>query len=129
MRVREVQVMPLFVDGDVPPAECWEYEVWDADDRLVYVGVADNFDRRWRQHEDKSWWLNEVKLKYVVVNGYRSRDEARQVEAQVINEHAPVYNTNREIRHYKRFLEHWDSPFDEWTLMRVDHRLFEAVGS
>jgi len=86
-----------------PAAQCWLYEVWDDQNRLAYVGIADDFDRRWRQHVSKSWWLNEIEVKQVYVFGYRSRSEAKQVEAATIHDQHPVYNTALETGSYRRY--------------------------
>jgi hypothetical protein len=32
------------------------YRLYDANDRLVYVGVTKNVERRWSEHEWKCWW-------------------------------------------------------------------------
>lgn len=86
-----------------PDARCWLYEVWDDQNRLAYVGIADDFDRRWRQHVSKSWWLNEINVATVYVIGYQSRSEAKQLEAAVIHEQHPVYNTAPESASYARY--------------------------
>jgi predicted GIY-YIG superfamily endonuclease len=41
------------------------YEVWDDGGRLAYVGIADDFARRWRQHIEHSWWMGEITVAYV----------------------------------------------------------------
>ncbi len=110
-----------------PRATCFVYEVWDTMGRLAYVGIADNFERRWRQHVASSWWLGEIHVHYISVYGYRTRHEARQVEASVINEQSPVYNTSRETSAYAEYRQLWDSPdrpVDEWDCAPVLKRRF-----
>lgn len=99
-------VRPDFVNDyeGRPPANCWVYEVWDTQGRLAYVGIADNFEKRWRSHQHSSWWLSEIEIWYVSVHGFRSRREARKIEAAVINTQSPVYNTRRETSSYRCYL-------------------------
>lgn len=116
-RLREVPMNQIPWE-DPPPVACWVYEVWDTHHRLAYVGIADNFERRWRQHESSSWWMGEIEVWYVEVFGYRSRWDARQVEAQMINDQHAVFNTNKEAYAYRAWLELWENedrqmdPFD-----------------
>lgn len=115
---REVVMWP----AGHPAPQTVVYEVWDTFNRLVYVGVADNFERRWSQHRSSSWWLGEIEVQNVVVQGYRSRSEARQVEASVINDQAAVYNTNLETGMYKMWMGLWEDPYrptDDWDCVPV----------
>ncbi len=113
-----------------PAPHCFVYRVWDTHGRLAYVGIAENFERRWLQHVHLSWWMGEITVRLVVVHGYRSRAEARQVEAAAINEEKPVFNTNRETAAYERFLELYDlgsdRPIDDWDCRWVSVRRFEV---
>lgn len=92
------------------PVGCYVYEVWDVMNRLVYAGIAENFERRWAQHKRSSYWLGEVSVKFVHVDGYRSRSEARQIEASLINEQSAIYNTDRELSSYALYLKLWEDP-------------------
>ena len=112
---------------NTPAARCWVYEVWDTQHRLAYVGIADNFERRWRQHCTSSWWLGEIDVWYIDLHGYRTRNEAEQVEAATINEQSPVYNTRLETRAYARYLRLWSDPYrptDEMDCIPVKKRRF-----
>lgn len=132
-RLREVRaVIPEAVQiyEARPPAQCWVYEVWDTQRRLAYVGIADNFEKRWRQHLRSSWWLGEIDIWYVTVYGYRSRWEARQVEAVVINTQSPVYNTAREYAAYEAYNGIWQDPArrdDDLYCTPVKKRRFVGV--
>ncbi|TFD74713.1 GIY-YIG nuclease family protein [Cryobacterium fucosi] len=99
--------------GDsVNEAKCFMYQVFDTDERLVYVGIADNFERRWQQHVSMSWWLGEIAVQRIEVWGYRSRFEARLVEAFMINVHHPIYNINKEESSYRS----WSQRLEEHAL-------------
>jgi predicted GIY-YIG superfamily endonuclease len=107
-----------------PPAKCWVYEIWDTKNRLAYVGIADNFERRWAQHGAKSWWLNEITIARVFLNGYRTRFEAQKVEAETIHYQSPVYNTRME----HSALAAWHRGSDnEDDCIPVKKRFFEGV--
>lgn len=101
--MQSTQLSESDVFGEPQEAKCWVYEVY-ASGRLVYVGIADNFERRWSQHVQNSWWLGEVEVDAVSVLGYRSRSEARMEEAARIHHQNPPYNTNREASSYRRWM-------------------------
>lgn len=65
----------------------------------VYVGIAESFTARWSSHRSKSWWFDRVNVMCVLLAGYPSREDARKVEAELIAEHRPAYNTKPERRH------------------------------
>lgn len=96
---------------------CHCYEVWDRRRRLVYVGIADDFERRWDQHLRSSWWIGEVQVWYVEVTTYGSRLHARLAEAAVINEQAPIYNTAHEAAAYREYERL--SEIDSWPGLEV----------
>jgi hypothetical protein len=66
------------------------YRLYDAEDRLLYVGIASDVRRRWRMHEwEKPWWH--------LVSGNRiewfpSRQEARAAELVAMEDESPLYN-------------------------------------
>lgn len=120
-------VKPEYASNYQDDACCWVYEVWDTQSRLAYVGIADQFERRWIQHQRNSWWLGEIDIWYVRLEGFNSRWEARQVEAAVINEQSPVYNTNPESGSYRAYRRWLDSPAhatDDTRLRPVAKRQF-----
>jgi hypothetical protein len=92
--------------------------------------VADNFERRWRQHVANSWWFGEIEVDQIHVSGYRSRSEARQVEASIINEQAAVYNTERESRFYRLYRGLYEDParpIDNWDCVPVDRVIYSRI--
>lgn len=113
-----------------PEAHCFVYEVWDSMHRLAYVGIADNFERRWQQHRRSSWWLGEIDIWYIDIFGYRSRWEARQMEACVINEQSPIYNTSLESAAYREYRALWEDPerpIDDLDCVPVKRRRFAGA--
>lgn len=79
---------------------CSVYVVYSTDDELLYVGIADNFEHRWRQHVRQSWWIGEVEIDHVEVTLMPNRDAARVMEAIWINTQHPRYNTSPESRSF-----------------------------
>jgi predicted GIY-YIG superfamily endonuclease len=69
------------------------YRLYDAAGQLLYVGVAEDFDMRFRQHSyNKTWW-SEVARKDVT--WYPDRLSALTEEARAIEVESPVHNTRR----------------------------------
>lgn len=75
------------------------YEIYDQDQRLLYVGITDWFAQRWSAHLSKSWWARNAHISFILLRGYTSRREARKAEAAAIAEHRPPYNTKPERRY------------------------------
>lgn len=96
---------------------CHTYEVWDTRGRLAYVGIADDFLRRWAQHIRQSWWLGEIEVWYIEVTEHLTRTAARMSEAAAINEQSPVYNTASEASSYRAYLEAQER--DDWPGLGV----------
>jgi hypothetical protein len=93
-------------------ARCYTYQVWDTMNRLCYVGMTHNFQTRWKQHERKSWWLGEINVAYIELQGWATTDEAHMDEAVVIWDQNPVYNTSTEsfwLARYQREIERSDT--------------------
>lgn len=105
------------LSGAQAPGEirCYEYQVWDTRNRLVYVGIADDFEKRWAQHLRMSWWLGEVEVAYVDVTCWPTRTAARWSEATVINEQSPVFNIAREEASYRAAMDgDWPAPIERF---------------
>lgn len=66
------------------------YHVYDAADLLLYIGISNDFDRRWRQHaEAQPWWAEH---RWMRVYWYDTRKEAETAEALAIEAEEPKYN-------------------------------------
>lgn len=66
------------------------YRLYDADDRLLYVGITSNPRVRWWTHaRDKSWWGEVVRKE---VEWFERRKSAEHVEKAEIEGGGPAYN-------------------------------------
>lgn len=68
------------------------YRFYDADDRLLYVGISLNAAQRASQHKvEKPWW-DDVRRMDVEHLGLMTRSEAEMVERGVIVDERPLHN-------------------------------------
>lgn len=67
------------------------YRIFDADGRLLYVGVSENPLRRLRQHHVGSRWFRGVAVR-TEIEWHQSRKAALAAEAEAIRTEAPVHN-------------------------------------
>jgi len=66
------------------------YHVYGDEDLLLYIGVSNNFGRRWTEHAKKQpWWPD---LRRQTVLWYPSRPEAEDAEEAAIKAEKPRYN-------------------------------------
>jgi predicted GIY-YIG superfamily endonuclease len=66
------------------------YRLYDADDRLLYVGVTRDVDRRLAAHRnDKPWWPQVARRS---VEWFDERGDAAKAETQAIRSETPAYN-------------------------------------
>jgi transcriptional regulator with XRE-family HTH domain len=66
------------------------YRFFDADDRLLYVGITDDIHRRWKHHAAvKTWWGDVARQ---TVEWHDSRPVAEAAERKAISQEKPVYN-------------------------------------
>lgn len=66
------------------------YRLYNANDQLLYVGIAKRFGSRWEQHANaQSWW---GQVDHQTVRWCASREDALLAEKRAINEEMPVYN-------------------------------------
>ena len=92
---------------------------------LVYVYIADDFELRWAAHLRQSWWLGEVTVEEIDVYWMTSREDARQMEAAIINIAHPRYNTSDEAGAYRRYLIAAEHAAD-WPVRIVES--YDATG-
>lgn len=90
-RVRRVGVgaayLPVFVTGQ---GFCAVYRLYHRFGWLMYVGIADDYEKRLRQHAcEKPWW-DEVYAAHV--HFVSTREEAYRVEAVLIEQEDPPLN-------------------------------------
>jgi predicted GIY-YIG superfamily endonuclease len=74
---------------DVDDSTLTLYRCYDADDRLLYVGITSNLERRMQDHRQRRGWTNSmVRLETVVMPA----EEARVEERIIVQTEAPLYN-------------------------------------
>ena len=101
-----------FIESEDNPG-AYVYEVLDRHERIVYVGITGDFAARWSSHLRQSWWATSVDICRVRLSGWRSRSDARKIEALTIAQFSPPCNTKPE-RKYLR-------------LAQADRRLAEVL--
>lgn len=66
------------------------YRIWgDAD--LLYIGITNNFGRRWNQHAKRQPWWDEMR-RLTVDEWFGSREDAEAAEVAAIRAENPKYN-------------------------------------
>lgn len=84
------------------------YRLYDASNRLLYIGIAENPGRRWDQHATTKPWWPQVAEK--TVEWRDTREEAAAAEAEAIRTELPLFNnhylpspieTDKEIRRHR----------------------------
>lgn len=82
--------------GDGKSLAWWKrtalYRLYDANDTLIYVGIAFNPSSRYTSHKKTKTWWPEVKRREVT--WYDSRTEAAAAEIEAIRSELPLYNRN-----------------------------------
>lgn len=66
------------------------YRLFDAEGRLLYVGIAFNPADRWRGHSSTKFWWHEVSRREV--EWRETRGDALRAEAEAILVERPLYN-------------------------------------
>lgn len=66
------------------------YRVFDADDRLIYVGCTTDLPTRLETHRRGAWWAAQIKK--VTAKVYRDSVTAHQVEREAIRTESPRWN-------------------------------------
>ena len=89
---------------DQPPERTALYRLYDTDDRLLYVGIANNPERRWKQHayEKADLWWHEVTDK--TVEWFESREKAAAAEIIAIRAEYPRYNDAHTEESYEDYI-------------------------
>ena len=77
------------------------YRMYDASDRLLYVGVTGHYNRRMSEHrKSQPWWLSVDRIEHTE---YPDRVTAEEAERQAIRSESPRYNDgDREARQASR---------------------------
>lgn len=81
----------LLAEWRQPSPETAVYRIYDAADRLLYVGITNDLVIRWIGHRaDRGWWRSEAHR--YDVRWYHSRDVAAAEEKRAILSEHPKYN-------------------------------------
>jgi len=66
------------------------YRFYDADDRLLYVGITERGPQRWKEHrKSKGWWTKVVRIS---TEHFPTRVQALKAEERAIRQEKPAYN-------------------------------------
>lgn len=68
----------------------WLYRMFDAEGRLLYIGVTEQGIRRWLQHQQRKPWFADVRAWTVEV--MPDGDTARAAEREAIASESPRHN-------------------------------------
>jgi excinuclease UvrABC nuclease subunit len=66
------------------------YQCFDADDNLLYVGIATSWPSRFLAHKHGSSWFASVAR--LELEHYDSREDARRREKELVQTTAPIHN-------------------------------------
>lgn len=94
----DVNWLFVFTDGRAE-ADTIVYEFFEHPGAPCYVGITGDFPMRWVTHRARSPWFPMAAINGVFIQGFKSRREARMVEAALIAEHKPRFNTKRETKY------------------------------
>jgi predicted GIY-YIG superfamily endonuclease len=75
------------------------YRFYGADGELLYVGITNRLQKRWREHSRHyaaTWW---PKVRSNTVHWYPNRTEAGRAEREAIRTEKPLYNVMHTGRH------------------------------
>lgn len=79
--------------GRLPNNQTALYRFYAADGELLYVGVTQNLEIRWRSHErDKIWWIDVARKEYLILE---TRAAADELERTAIQTEHPRYDRTR----------------------------------
>lgn len=72
------------------PEETALYYIYGVADLLLYIGISNDFGKRWKQHARKQPWWGEKR--WMTTLWYDSRPEAEAAETAAIEAERPKYN-------------------------------------
>lgn len=102
------------------------YRFYDADDRLLYIGISLNAAQRASQHKAEKPWWNEVARMDVEHLGAVTRQDAEATEREAIRTEMPTHNIVHSIKQDQP-THQWGMPFHFPYRMRSLKRVQAAV--
>lgn len=72
----------------------WLYRIFDADGRLLYIGVTVNVSRRIREHRNARWWREEIAT-WTVEGPFDGVIAGERAETEAIHAEKPRYAMSR----------------------------------
>jgi predicted GIY-YIG superfamily endonuclease len=86
------------------------YRIFDAEDRLLYIGMTENIDERMYRHLQKSTrsaasLVIQDRWSYWTTEPFPHRRAMQDAESEAIKEEAPLLNRVHNIKRFKRNLE------------------------
>lgn len=89
-------IVPRDTDGGAPERTAL-YRLFDTDDGLLYIGITNSPEKRWRHHKATQEWWPQVARK--TVDWLDSRSEAAAAEIEAIHAEVPKHNLDHNINH------------------------------
>ena len=75
--------------SDMCHLETFVYRFYDVEDRLLYVGLTMDTNRRWEKHRRREWWAAVARTD---VQSFPDRESAKRAERVAINTESPLHN-------------------------------------
>lgn len=72
------------------------YRLYDASERLLYVGISKDPLTRWQEHMGRRWWTKVVRYE---LRWHPSRADARAEEKRAMADEEPLHNIHSAPRH------------------------------
>jgi predicted GIY-YIG superfamily endonuclease len=72
------------------------YRLYDADGRLLYVGISYQPEKRFKEHAHVKTWWHHVKQKRI--EWFASQEEALKAEAAAVKAEGPLYDNTHRFR-------------------------------
>ncbi|WP_179894561.1 GntR family transcriptional regulator [Streptomyces sp. f150] len=103
-----------------PPERTALYRLYDADEQLLYIGISNDPDFRWKAHlYSRESWPKQVTRH--AIEWWNTRNEAVAAEAAAIRTERPRHNGKHNYD---------DAPFDptSWPIVSAPHKVTSIAG-
>ena len=81
---------------------CQLYRHWDAEDRLLYVGISLSAVARFQQHKQSAGWFADVAK--ITIENFPTRELALAAEGKCIRKEKPLYNKAGAVREHRVYV-------------------------